>query len=117
MGHHKREEKHWNHRENTLASLCVLQFGGCYIQIWVKTQLTRSPNTTLATQSAVGGEIFDKTVAICVSICHYQIAEKNYEQIESHCICICQFQGWPKNREQNNVISALSMQSQNMDWD
>ena len=95
----------------------MLQFGGCYIQIWVKTQLTRSPNTTLATQSAVGGEIFDKTVAICVSICHYQIAEKNYEQIESHCICICQFQGWAKNREQNNVISALSVQSKNMDWD
>ena len=62
-----------------------------------------------------GGENFDKTVTICVSICHYQIAEKNYEQIESHCICICQFQGWAKNREQNNVISALSMQSQNMD--
>ena len=82
-----------------------------------KNTSNKVPNTTLATQSAVGGEIFDKTVTICVSICHYQIAEKNYEQIESHCICICQFQGWAKNREQNNVISALSMQSQNMDRD
>ena len=80
-----------------------------------KNTSNKVPNTTLATQSAVGGEIFDKTVTICVSICHYQIVQKNYEQIESHCICICQLQGWAKNREQNNVISALSMQSQNMD--
>ena len=97
--------------------MCVTVWWVLHSDLSKNTRATRSPNTTLATQSAVGGEIFDKTVTICVSICHYQIAEKNYEQIESHCICICQFQGWAKNREQNNVISALSMQSQNMDRD
>ena len=97
--------------------MCVTDCWVLHSDLSKNTRATRSPNTTLATQSAAGGEIFDKTVTICVSICHYQIAEKNYEQIESHCICICQFQGWAKNREQNNVISALSMQSQNMDWD
>ena len=92
----KSEDKYVSYKLGVRVTVRVLD--------WDLGKNTRSANTTRGVQSPIGGETWDKTVTICVCICHYQIAaEKNCEQIESHCICIRQFLGDDKNRQKDQV--------------